>query len=307
VVNFHFPGLKVLTWIVMKRLRLWRGLIVLSVHGRDVRDAMRVSRPLRRRLMRLIFEQADAIVACSSELSADVATFAPRAKSRTTVIPNGVNANLLRAQPRRQVQLIEPLSVRRFILNVATFEHKKSQDVLIEAFAKLAPAYADVDLVLVGRSTPWLKALRSQADASGVASRVHFLCDLPHTDIPGLLSRASLFCLPSRAEGHPLAILEAAVFALPVVATPVGGVCETITNERDGLLVPVGDVVTLSDAISRLLSDRVLGETLGRRLQRRVETEFTWERAARLYTELVKNHRVIHERRPRGSTLIAHL
>lgn len=301
VVNLHFPDFAVLTWIVMKRLRWWDGLIVLSVHGRDVRDEIGSGRRLRRRLMRFILEGADAVVACAAELSQDVATLAPRAKDRISVIPNGVNADLLRAQPRRHFHLANALSRRRFILNVATFEHKKSQDVLIKAFASLAPMYADVDLVLVGRSTPWLEELRSQVRASNVADRVHFLCDLQHADIPELLSRASVFCLPSRSEGHPLAILEAAVFGLPVVATPVGGIRQTITDKSDGLLVPVGDVVTLSDALSRLLSNRALSETLGRSLQRRVETEFTWERAARLYTELAKSHGLMPEPRPRRS------
>jgi glycosyltransferase involved in cell wall biosynthesis len=289
VVNFHFPGNSVLTWIVMKHLRLWQGLIVLSVHGRDVRDPMHSSNLLRRLLLRVMLEQADAVVACSPELSREIAAFAPRARDRITVILNGVSTDLA-TRSIRERSPDEVSSGRRFILNVATFEHKKSQDVLIEAFSMLAPEFADVDLIMAGRSTPWLEVLKSVVHARGLDDRVRFLCNVPHEEIAGLLSRASVFCLPSRAEGHPVALLEAGAFGLPVVATTVGGIPETVVHQTHGLLVPAEDAAALSEALSRLLTDRGLGETLGGSLQRRIAAEFTWERTARLYSELMKQH-----------------
>ncbi len=293
VVNFHYPGFSCLTLILLKRLRIWRGRVLLSVHGKEVRDAMVDGRWLERRLMQLALEKADAVVACALELAQDVAKFAPGAGDRVWVIHNGVNPRLLRADLARPSPFLRALSKRRLILNVATFEHKKSQDVLIEAFARVADEFEDVDLVLVGRASAWLEQLRQQAQVAGVADRVHFFVDLPHEHIASFLSSASVFCLPSRSEGHPLAILEAAVFAVPVVATPVGGVPQTITDETDGLLVAIGDPVALSDAMCRLLGDRALADRLGRNLQRRVESHFSWAQAAERYTELAKHGRFV--------------
>lgn len=286
VVNPHYPDFWAFTWIALKRLRLWSGTILISVHGREVRDAMHARGSLERWLMRRLLEEADGVVACSAELAADVTRLAPRARNHVHVIPNGVSGDLLKAKLDPTFVIPAELASRRFILNVATFEHKKSQDVLIDAFALVAARHADVHLVLVGRSTPWLEEIRRRAVARGVDDRVHFCVDVPHQQIPTFLARASVFCLPSRVEGHPLAIMEAAAFRLPVVATPVGGIPETIPDENHGLLVPVSDVGALANALSRLLGDPELADALGGNLQRFVEATFSWAHSAQQYTEL---------------------
>jgi len=287
VVNVHYPGLSAFTWIVLKRLKLLNVTILISVHGREVRDVINEG-GVERWLMRCILEKADAVVACSAELAADVIRLAPRARQHVVVIPNGVSADVVKAEFDPAFSLPTALSSRRFILNVATFEHKKAQDVLIDAFALVSATCPDVHLVLAGRWTPWGEQVRRQAVTRGIADRVHFFVNLPHHQILTFLAWAGVFCLPSRAEGHPLAILEAAVFGLPVVATPVGGIPQTIPDENHGLLVPVADVQALADALTRLLKDPQLAIDLGRNLQRLVETEFTWEISAGRYTDLIR-------------------
>ncbi len=288
VVNIHYPELSALNWIVLRRLGFWSGSIVLTVHGSDVREVLARGGWVRLRLTRLLLEGADAIVACAADLADDVARIAPAARDRVRVILNGVDASVLEAERAGAIALPHALPTGRFVLNVATFEPKKSQDVLIEAFARLAHEHADVDLVLVGRSEPWLEHLRSMARTSGVDARIHFLADLPHAQVLMCLARATVFCLPSRSEGHPLAILEAASFAIPVVATPVGAIERTIPDADHGLLVPVADVVALAGALDRLLGDPALADAIGRTLQRRVAAQFRWTDTAARYSELAR-------------------
>ncbi len=286
VVNLHYPDLSGLTLIALKRLRLWCGVIVLSVHGREIRDAMTLGGRIERWLMRAMLEHADGVVACSAELAADTAQLAPRARGHIAVIPNGVSPEQLRLERDAGFELPPELASARFILNVATFEHKKSQDVLVDAFALVAAADPAVHLVMVGRETPWLAEVRGRALSSGVADRVHVFVNLPHGRVLAFMQQASVFCLPSRAEGHPLAILEAAALGVPVVATPVGGIPETIGDDRHGLLVPVGEVDGLARALLRVLGDSRLARALGGNLQRRVAGEFTWAESARRYSEV---------------------
>jgi glycosyltransferase involved in cell wall biosynthesis len=285
VINPHYPGLSAFTWVAIKRLRLWNGTILISVHGREIREALERSR-FERWLMHRLLAAADAVVAPSAELARDVIRLAPRARHRVRVIPNGVNPDTLKAEIDPTFVLPAELESRRFILNVANFEHKKSQDVLLDAFALVAAEHSDVHLVLVGRSSPWVEEIRRRATASGVADRVHLFPNVPHPQIPTFLAHASIFCLPSRSESHPVAILEAAVYGLPVVATPVGGIPETIPDENHGSLVPVGDVEALAAALNRLLADAELAGSLGRVLRRFVQTEFRWAESAERYTEL---------------------
>jgi glycosyltransferase involved in cell wall biosynthesis len=285
IVNPHYPGFATFTWILLKRLRLWNGKVVISVHGRDIRQAFEGTR-FERWLVQRLLMAGDATVAPSAELAADVVQLAPRLPQSVRVIPNGVDPDRLKAEVDPTFTLPAGLASRRFVLNVATFEHKKSQDILLEAFALVAAQHPDVHLVLVGRSTPWVEEIRRRAAASGVANRVHLFFNVPHHQIPTFLSHASVFCLPSRSEGHPVAILEAAAYGLPVVATPVGGIPETVPDDHHGLLVPVGDVDALAAALNRLLFDAGLARALGGRLQRFVETKFRWAESARRYAEL---------------------
>jgi len=71
-----------------------------------------------------------------------------------------------------------------------------------------------------------------------------------------------------------------------VVSTPVGGIAQTIPDASHGLLVPVGDVPALADALCQLLGDPQSARALGRNLQRLVESEFTGARSAQRYTDL---------------------
>ena len=284
VVNPHFPDLSTFTWVALKRFGMWNGKIVISVHGAEIRNAL-LGGWLERWFMARLLTAADAIVSPSIELAADVARLAPRARP-ADVIPNGVSEAILRAERDPSFVLPDRLLARRYILNVATFEHKKSHDVLLEAFVRVAARQPDVDLVLVGRATPQVEWVQGRIATTGLADRIHLFLNVPHSRIPTFLAHATVFCLPSRSEGHPLAILEAAAFGVPVVATSVGGIRETIPDGQHGILVPVDDSEALAAGLDRVLADPGLANRLGQTLQRFVQVRFQWTASARQYSDL---------------------
>jgi glycosyltransferase involved in cell wall biosynthesis len=81
-------------------------------------------------------------------------------------------------------------------------------------------------------------------------------------DVADLLPGFDVFCLSSRFEGLPLAMLEAMATGVPVVATAVGGIPEVVTDGVDGLLVPAGDPSALATAIGKILDDDALAADL---------------------------------------------
>jgi glycosyltransferase involved in cell wall biosynthesis len=69
------------------------------------------------------------------------------------------------------------------------------------------------------------------------------------------MSAFDIFCLASHHEGLPIALMEALVLGLPVVATDVGGIAELVTDGRDAVLVPAGEARRLADALTALARD----------------------------------------------------
>lgn len=93
-------------------------------------------------------------------------------------------------------------------------------------------------------------------------------------DVPGLLSRAGMFVLPSKSEGISLTLLEAMARGVPVVATRVGGNPEVVLDGQTGLLVPSDDSPRLATAIATMRSHADSAQMMGRAGRRRVEEFF---------------------------------
>jgi glycosyltransferase involved in cell wall biosynthesis len=105
-------------------------------------------------------------------------------------------------------------------------------------------------------------------------------------DMPEVYASLDLVVLPSYAEGLPMTIIEALAARRPVVATAVGGVPRVIHDEITGLLLPDRNVGRLSEAIVRVLQDRVLGRRLAENGHQLVRERFSADSMARRYCEL---------------------
>ena len=101
----------------------------------------------------------------------------------------------------------------------------------------------------------------AQVAALGLSDRVRILP--PETNIARLLMEAQIYVLSTHFEALPISILEAMRASLPVVATDVGGISESVHNEETGLLARYGDVGHLKDALAQLIAHPALRRALG--------------------------------------------
>lgn len=141
----------------------------------------------------------------------------------------------------------------RFI-NVALMRAKKGQDDLIRAFAMAFRDAPHVSLTMVGDG-PLRAELERLAHGLGVADRVHFTGMLTRADVLRAMAATSALVVSSRYETFGVVVVEALALGKPVVSTRCGGP-ESILRGGDGLLVKVGDVGELADAMRRIVSDR---------------------------------------------------
>ena len=117
---------------------------------------------------------------------------------------------------------------------------------LLAAVAALAPQFPNVRLAVGGDGD--LALLRTRAAQLGIAERLDVLGWIGAQEKADQLARASVFCLPSHAEGLPMAMLEAMAVGKAIVVSRVGGIPEAVVDGDNGLLVPPRDVQALASA-----------------------------------------------------------
>jgi glycosyltransferase involved in cell wall biosynthesis len=158
------------------------------------------------------------------------------------------------------------------ILFLGRLGHAKGTYDLLQAVHLLLARHPDIELVLVG-----------DGDAAAAHQAAQKLGLGAHVVLPGwvagaakaqLLANATVFVLPSYAEGLPMSLLEAMAAGLAVIASAVGGIPEIVTDGIEGRLVEPGDVPALAHALDRVLSDCAVRARMGRAGRAKAESAF---------------------------------
>ncbi len=215
-------------------------------------------------LRRLIEPMAPPARTAYITLSADAVEYSVSIRHwpRTAVycVPNGVDpayfADMALSQTEARTLLGVPQD--RVIIGCAgRLSAVKGIDCLIDALAFLP---ANVNLALAGTG-PQRQQLESRVAVLGLRQRVHWLGQLP--DLRPFLRACNVYAQPSRREAFGLAVAEAAVMGLPIVATKVGGLRDLIHHEQTGLLVQPDQPRELADAVQQFLEDPDHARALG--------------------------------------------
>ena len=286
-VNPHYPTTSILTFVILRKLGGFQGRLLLSLHGLDF-TGIEASKGIQRLIWRIILRNSDAIVACSQSLANRISNKFPDLLPLLKVVHNGFDPLAFEAERDQTALLPAELQGAEFILNIGTYEHKKGQDVLLQAFYLISEKFPHLKLVLIGRNGPVLDSLQKTVADFGLQERIIFIKDLPHAKIAPFFESAKLFVLPSRAESLPVVILEAGAFRLPVIASRVDGLPEILNSPDLGIMVEPDDVSALAAALDRALSDPEWASSLSRRLQAHIKSNFTWNKAADNYLTLLE-------------------
>ncbi len=133
-------------------------------------------------------------------------------------------------------------------ISVGNLLHVKGFDLLIKAFSKLEEA--NLRLLIVGEG-PERSKLQKLIDDLSLGDQVHLPGRKTRSEINELMNKSDAFVLASRAETFGVVYIEAMAAGLPVIATRCGGPDEFV-NKSNGILVPVNDIISLSEALSKI-------------------------------------------------------
>lgn len=169
----------------------------------------------------------------------------------------------------------------RFLLFIGRLDRfMKGLDLLVESFARLAPRFPDLTLVLAGRGDRANEeALGQLAEARGIGHRLVIRKDISEGEKRDLLSRCLFFCSPSRFEGFGIAALEANAAGKAVVVSEASGYKNSIADGVSGLRVDLAHPEKLDAAMTLLLEDSERRALLGRQ-GREWARKFGWDSIA---------------------------
>ena len=293
---------------LVHQVALWPSIVgSLAARGLDVRRVSALaglgfaftSSTLKARLIRSVMRpllrpllsgpHAAVLVQNPDDLAAMAALGIPR--ERIFLIPgSGVDTIRLQVQP-------EPPGPITMAF-VGRLLDDKGLRTLVAAHALLASRGENIRLLIAGETDPANPASIPESEIDAWRKRP-MLEVLGHvSDIAGLWAKAHIAVLPSRREGLPKSLLEAAACGRPIVATDVPGCREVARQGLNALLVRVDDAEALADAIQRLAHDPDMRARFAKAGRALAEREFS---SARIGPEAVKLYRTMLQGAPRSN------
>jgi glycosyltransferase involved in cell wall biosynthesis len=276
--HFWMSGLATLRGVTGLDVPVMQTFHALGVVKARHQGAADTSPPGRVAAERRIGIACDQVIAtCSDEASELAALGVP--PWQISVVPCGVDTTVFAPQG---VTAPRP-GGRPRLLTLGRLVERKGVATVIAALAGLPAA----ELVVAGgpdraglESDPEYRALRDTARRHGVADRVVFTGGVARADVPALIRSADVVVCVPWYEPFGIVPLEAMACGVPVVASAVGGLTDTVVDRATGWLVPPRDPAVLASALRGLLADPARRAAIGAAGRDRAEQRYTWPRVA---------------------------
>ncbi|WP_256621499.1 glycosyltransferase family 4 protein [Methanolobus chelungpuianus] len=228
--------------------------------------------------------RADKIISVSKATKKDLMEKMDIPADRIVVIHESYDSNLYcrreGAYQRVSSFLAEKridISNKRIILNVNTVSPRKNIDGVIRAFNLVAGTEEDLVLIIAGRDGWKTRQTYEEYNSSPFKSQIHFVGFTPDEVVADMYNVAEAFVYPSFYEGFGLPILEAQACGCPVITSGISSMPEVAG--RGALLVDPYKVEEISDAISDIIADQALRESLIKKGLAN-SAKFSWEECA---------------------------
>ena len=258
IVHFHFSN-PIRELFFLFPAKLLNKKIISHFHANSVEETLDSRK---KRLYQYFFRKSNCIIVLSEYWEKQVRKLVNDSK-RVEILYN----------PCSKVSSSSVTRKEKTVLFAGTLIHRKGYETLIRAFAKAHPDCPDWNLELAGNGE--IEKARSISEELGIASHVIFLGWISGNKKHDTFDKASVFCLPSYAEGFPMAVLDAFSYGLPVITTPVGGIPDVAEDGENMLLFQPGDIDQLSALIIRITSDEALRDRLSKASLRLAEEVFS--------------------------------
>jgi glycosyltransferase involved in cell wall biosynthesis len=280
IVHIHFAsrGSTLRKMILAEMVARAGRPLILHAHGSEFDEFHRKLPAAVRRNVNRSLQRANVFITLSTQWRDFYVQECELSPSQVVVLPNPVRVP-------NEVPVRDGRDKVQFIGLGRLGERKGTYD-LVNAFVGLPEALRNKSrLVLAGDGD--VEGVRKLAEPAGDRIEVHSWIDSAERD--RLLAQSDVFALPSRAEGVPMALLEAMANGLPSITTPVGGIPDVFRDGVDGMMVNPGDVDQIRAAMVHFITDdaaRTVAGRLAREQARQYDVHVYARRLAEIYQRI---------------------
>lgn len=250
IVHIHFsePTSAKRKNIFLSISKFFKKTVIVHFHSFSVNTTIHGKK---RDLYIKIFNQADAIIVLSNYWKKQV----------EEIVLNPEKIHVI-YNPCPLINPISKIEKQKYILFAGTMNKRKGYADLINAFSKVSNEFPDWKVVFAGNGE--IDLATKLSETLNISGNVIFKGWISGKEKEELFYSSSIFCLPSYAEGFPMAVLDAWAYGMPVVTTPVGGLPDILFHEENALVFQPGDIDSLASNLKNLIGSTELQQKLGK-------------------------------------------
>lgn len=215
------------------------------------------------KLNRILTPITDGFIAVATDHGKFLVEHEKFPSEKVFVIPNGVDTDRFQRCPKSRAKWRNDLGISQdapVVGIVAALRPEKNHPLFLNIAAQVKKSHPEVRFLIAGDG-PTRNELEQHARQLGLDEEVRFLGSVE--DVPGFLSTLDVFALTSDNEASPVSILEAMSCSLPVVATDVGSVSQSVLEGRTGYRVPTRNIGAAMKAWLKLINSPKKARRLG--------------------------------------------
>lgn len=238
--------------------KIWRKKVIIHFHAFSPETTIKSKY---KNVYKYLFDKADTVIVLSNLWKKYVnETF--NLGDKIQVVYNPCTTEVTNKQYPKKNQ----------ILYAGTVNARKGYADMIKAFALIAKKYPTWQIVFAGNGE--IEQGKRLAKELEIEKQTVFLGWVNGIDKDKAFKEASIFCLPSYAEGFPMAVLDAWAYGLPVITTPVGGIPDIAIDGKNVLLFNPGDTKTLATQMEKLITNTAIRDSIAKESVKLAQTTF---------------------------------
>jgi glycosyltransferase involved in cell wall biosynthesis len=212
-------------------------------------------------------------------------------------LPNGVDTDLFQIDEIMRDKKRKELNIENdtVIGYTGSFAYYEGIPVLLEAFKNLIVKYPDLKLAIMGKAYfDGDENINDIVKENDLEEKVLFIPAQPYEKVPDYLSAFDILCCSKldveiNRVANPIKVVEYLSMTLPTVCSAVGGINDTITDEKDGFLVKPGDVKSLENKIEWILLNPDISENVASNGRKTVLNKYSFSATEKKVQDALMN------------------